>query len=74
MSAQHHKTLTRLYLPATFMKCALPRLAAKPVPETSMELKRKALLLGLVLLSLLLKEVVIPAEFLEEWLGRWWRR
>jgi len=39
-----------------------------------MELKRKALLLGLVLLSLLLKEVVIPAEFLEEWLGRWWRR
>jgi hypothetical protein len=40
----------------------------------SMELKRKALLLGLVLLSLLLKEVVIPAEFLEEWLGRWWRR
>lgn len=43
-----------------------------------MELKRKALLLGLVLLSLLLsllfKDVVVPAEFLEEWLGRWWRR
>lgn len=42
-----------------------------------MELKRKALLLGLVLLSLLLglllKEMVVPAEFLEDWLGRWWR-
>ena len=42
-----------------------------------MELKHKALLLGLVLLSLLLglllKEMVVLAEFLEDWLGRWWR-
>lgn len=38
-----------------------------------MELKRTALMIGVVLLGLLLKDVVIPAEYLEHWLSRWWR-
>ena len=38
-----------------------------------MALKRSALLLAVLLLTLVLKDVVIPPECLEEWLCRWWR-
>lgn len=38
-----------------------------------MDLKRPALLIIALLLTLVLKDVVIPPECLEEWLCRWWR-
>lgn len=37
-----------------------------------MDLKRPALLIIALLLTLVLKDVVIPPECLEEWLCRWW--
>ena len=38
-----------------------------------MALKRSALLLAVLLLTLVLKDVVIPPECLEDWLCHWWR-
>ena len=36
-----------------------------------MAYKRVLFLLGVLLLSAVLRDMVVPREFLEEWMGRW---
>lgn len=73
MPPADHKTLAVLYLPAIFVKSAVSRLLGNPL-EMLMELKRTALILSVLLLSLLIKDVFIPPEYLEDLLSRWLRR